>query len=49
MLSAKHIAVGLVTQAVALQMEDPTSKKAPSLLKAAGYIMATHITGRRQK
>ena len=48
MLTVKQIAVGLVTQAVALQMKDPKSEKAQSLLKAAGYIMAVEITGRRQ-
>lgn len=44
MLSAKQIAVGMVTQAKTLPRKD-----AHRLLDAAGRIMATELTGRRQR
>lgn len=44
MLTAKQIAVGLVTQAKSADRED-----ANQLLDVAGRIAATALTGRRQK
>ena len=44
MLTAKQIAVGLVTQAKTLPRND-----AHRLLNTAGRIMATELTGRRQR
>ena len=46
MLSAKEIAVGLVTQAKTLPLGDPRAKQ---LLDAAGRIMGAQLTGRRQR
>ncbi len=49
MITAKQIAVGLVTQAEALRRDDPKSKDAKWLLDVAGEMMAVEITGRSQK
>jgi len=48
MLSAKEIAVGLVTQAKMLRRKEARSQDAKRLLNMAGRIMATELTGRRQ-
>ena len=49
MLSAKEIAVGLVTQAKMLRRKDAKSQDAKRLLNMAGRIMGTYLTGRRQR
>ena len=54
-LTVKNIAVGLVTQATAMRRrEEPKGsqrcpEEARSLLNAAALIMATKLTGVRQK
>lgn len=45
MLTAKQVAVGLVTQAKSADRKDAKRR----LLELAGRIMATDLTGRRQR